>query len=363
MPKMPRTTPRRANPRGKNNVATTPQTNTSLEAIAEILRGVESVAVCGHVSPDGDCLGSQLVVYHALENLGKNVTCLLAKSDPVEAGLRFLPGIDSMVPAAEFSGTPEAFVAVDVPTVERIGDAAAAVQAKCPITVTVDHHASDTAMSVYTYVDPDAAATTMLVWKLAELLGAQRTPEMALCAYTGLVTDTGRFQFQNTDKAAFAAAFEMVSAGADPAAVAREVFQNRSIASLELERIMLSRMRFGFDGAYVASYLTRADFEQTGAVKADAEPLINSIRAISGVRVACMLREEPEHIRGSFRAKDDTDVAAIANTMGGGGHKAAAGFTLHGPLEQAIERVDAAVAAALGVDGEADGWKAGDIRL
>lgn len=331
----------------------TPQTNTDLEAIADVLRGAESIAVCGHVSPDGDCLGSQLVVYHALKALGKNVTCLLAKPDPVEDGLKFLPGIDAMVPACDFEETSEVFMAVDVPNVERIGEAAAAVQSKCPITVTVDHHASETTMSAYNYVDPAAAATAMLVWELAGKLGVERSPEMATCAYTGLVTDTGRFQFQNTDKAAFAAAFEMVSAGADPATVAREVFQNRSVASLELERIMLSRMRFGFGGAYVVSYLTRTDFEEVGAVKADAEPLINTLRAIAGVRIACMLREEPEHIRGSFRAKDDTDVAAIANTMGGGGHKAAAGFTLYGSLGGALEQVGSAVSSVFQNDEQA----------
>lgn len=336
--------------RGMNSVAVTSQTNADLAAIAEVLRGAESFAVCGHVGPDGDCLGSQLAVYHALRALGKNVTCLLAKADPIETGLLFLPGVDDMVVAADYDGKPDVFVALDVPTAERIGDDAAAVQAACPVTVTIDHHASETTMSAYTYVDPDAAATAMLVWELAALLGVERTPEIATCAYTGLVTDTGRFQFQNTDKAAFASALEMVAAGADPAAVAREVFQNRSVASLELERIMLSRMRSSFGGAYVSSYLTRADFDEVGAVKTDAEPLINTIRAITGVRVACILREEPEHIRGSFRAKDDTDVAAIANTMGGGGHRAAAGFTLREPLDQAIKRVDAAVAAALGVD-------------
>lgn len=331
-----------------NNVAVTPQTNADLATIAEVLRKADSFAVCGHVGPDGDCLGSQLVIYHALKALGKDVTCLLAKADPIEAGLKFLPGSGDMMVAADFDGAPEVFIAVDVPTAERMGAAAAAVRSRCKVSVTVDHHASDATMSDYTYVDPDAAATTMLAWELVGHLGVERTPEMATCAYTGLVTDTGRFQFQNTDQDAFAAAFQMVRAGADPAEVAREVFQNRSLASLELERIVLSRMRFGFGGSYVASYLTRADFEQTGAVKADAEPLINTLRSLAGIRVACILREEPEHIRGSFRAKDDTDVAALAKTMNGGGHRAAAGFTLYGTIEQAMAEVDDAVGSVLG---------------
>ncbi|MEG0324386.1 MAG: bifunctional oligoribonuclease/PAP phosphatase NrnA, partial [Raoultibacter sp.] len=312
-----------------------------------VLRDADTFVICGHVGPDGDCLGSQLVVYHALKALGKQVTCLLAKAEIIEEGLLFLPGIESMVQASEYQESPEVFISVDVPTAERLGDAAAAVRAKASLTVTVDHHAHDEVVSRYTYVDPDSASTTMLVWRLVAELGVERTPAIATCAYTGLVTDTGRFQFQNTDKAAFEAAFEMVEAGADPAFVAQNVFQSRSRASLFLEGIVLSRMRFAENGQFVMSYLARSDFEETGAVKADAEPLINVLRSLSGVRVACILREEPEHVRGSFRAKDDTDVAAIAKTMSGGGHKAAAGFTLHEPLEDAIVRVDKVVRSVL----------------
>lgn len=333
-------------------MTTTPQTNTDLAEIARVLRDADSFAICGHVGPDGDCLGSQLVVYHALKALGKQVTCLLAKDEQIEQGLLFLPGIEDMVQALDYHESPEVFIAVDVPTAERLGTAAAAIYAKAPITVTIDHHANEVAVSRFTFVDPDSASTTMLVWDLVRELDVQRTPDIATCAYTGLVTDTGRFQFQNSNKAAFEAAFEMVEAGADPAFVAQNVFQSRSRASLSLEGIVLSRMRFTENEQFVMSYLARADFEDTGAVKADAEPLINVLRSVSGVRVACILREEPEHIRGSFRAKDSTDVAAIARTMNGGGHKAAAGFTLHESLEDAIVHVDRVVNEALSSDGE-----------
>ena len=328
-------------------MAVTPQTNTDLAEIAQVLHAAETIALCGHISPDGDCLGSQLVLYHALVDLGKQVTCLLAKAEPIEEGLRFLPGIDGMVPASEYDLIPDVFLVVDAPHPRRLGDAAAAIHEKTPITVTVDHHAHDEAVSRYTYVDPAAASTTMLAWRLVAELGVERTADIATCAYTGLVTDTGRFQFQNTDTDAFKAAFEMVSAGADPALVARHVFQSRSHASLALESRMLEHMRFSDDESFVLSYLERQDFEKTGAVKADAEPLINVLRSLASVRVACILREEPDHIRGSFRAKDDTDVAALAQAMGGGGHKAAAGFTLYESLEDALVRVEGVVGQVL----------------
>ena len=299
-------------------MAVTPQTNTDLGAIAEALRSRDDFIICGHVSPDGDCLGSQLGLAAALKGLGKRVTCLLAKDEPIDERLGFLPGAAELVPAASFDGIARTFVAVDVPTRERIGEAAAALLEGCDLTVTVDHHAVDSTMTDLVYVDPDAASTTMLVWELAGLLGAERAGDVAQCCYTGLVTDTGRFQYQNTDAAAMRAASEMVEAG----------------------------------GAYALSWLSCDDFEATGAVKADAEPIIDALRSVAGVRVACMLREQGDVVRGSLRAKDDTDVAAVARSFGGGGHVAAAGFTLSCTLDEARRLVDEALAATFASDEE-----------
>lgn len=334
-------------------MALTPQTNTDLAGIAEALKAHDDFVICGHVSPDGDCLGSQLGLAAALRKLGKRATCLLAKDEPIDERLAFLPGADGLVPSEAFDGCARTFVAVDVPTRERVGEAAAALRDSCELAVTVDHHAVDTSMADLVYVDPDAASTTLLVWELAGLLGVDRSGDVALCCYTGLVTDTGRFQYQNTDAAAMRAASEMVEAGADPASVSRSIFQNRSLPSVRLEGVAVERMVFGADGAYALSWLTRSDFEKTGAVKADAEPIIDALRSVSGVRVACMLREQGDVVRGSLRAKDDTDVAAIARFFGGGGHVAAAGFTLSCSIDEARRSVEEALGATLAASKEA----------
>ncbi|WP_165056195.1 MULTISPECIES: bifunctional oligoribonuclease/PAP phosphatase NrnA [unclassified Adlercreutzia] len=328
-------------------MSVTPQTNATLPAIAEALTQYDDVLICGHVNPDGDCLGSQLALAHALHALGKRVTCLLATDEPVGASLRFLPGVADMTPASAFADeravSRAVFVAVDVPTPERLGPAAAALHAAAVLTVTVDHHAVPERMSDLSYTDPDAASTSMLVWELAEhLLGAEgraRLPQLATCAYTGLVTDTGRFQFQNADHACFAAAAQMVAAGAEPADVARQVYQSRTLASVQLEGIAVSRMRLLREGRVAVSWITQEDMVRLGAVKADAEPLVDVLRSIGSVRVACMLRDQGSEVRGSFRAKDDTDVAAIAREFGGGGHKAAAGFTLPAGIEGALDAI------------------------
>lgn len=324
----------------------TPQTNTTLEAIAEALLAHDDFCICGHVSPDGDCLGSQLALAAALRKAGKRVSCLLARQEPIDVAFSFLPGADELVPAADFEGPCETFVAVDVPTPARLGDAAA-VQERAAFTITIDHHAVDEAMSDLSYTDPDAASTTMLVWRTIEAMGVGIDAAIATCTYTGLMTDTGSFQHQNADAEAFELGARMVAAGADPAAIAQQVCQNRSVASLELQRLAIERMRLLDEGAIVLSWIRRADMEELGAVKSDAEPLIDVLRSLRGVRIACILREQEDEVRGSFRSKDGTDVAAIAREFDGGGHKAAAGFTLHCSLEEAVERVAARVTQAL----------------
>lgn len=306
-----------------------------LPEIAAELKAADNMVICGHVSPDGDCIGSALGLAWALRALGKHVTCLLAKDEPVEFGLRFLPGFSEMVPAANFDAAFDTFVTVDVPNADRMGPDAKRLHAQARDTITIDHHISDGPMSRVNYVDADAPAAAMIVWKLIPLLGVRPDGRMATCCYAGLLTDTGRFQFQNTSAEALQRAAEMVAAGAEPGDIAREVYQNRSRASIALEKRMLDHIEYHGGGRFVLSYLKRSDMVETNAVKADAEPLIDVIRSIRDVRVACMLREQEGQVRGSLRAKDDTDVSVLAARFGGGGHRAAAGFTFEGSLDQA----------------------------
>lgn len=321
----------------------TPQTNTSLSKIAERLSALDDFVICGHINPDGDCLGSQLALCHALRAMGKTAHCVLAKADPIEANLMFLPGVEEIEVASEYQGPISVFIAVDVPTVERIG-LAVELQSKASVRFTIDHHATEGSMSEYNYVDPDSPSASMLVWEVCKYLDSV-TPEVAQCALTGLVTDTGRFSYQNTNSQAFISASEMMKAGADPTQISREFFQSRSLASMKLEGIVLDRMELLCEGAFVYSFLGKDDFDACGAIKADAEALIDTLRNIRGVRVALILKQTVAgEVRGSLRAKDDdTDVAQVARFFGGGGHKAAAGFTYKGSLKAALDDVPAEV--------------------
>lgn len=314
-------------------------TNTNLAEVALRLNECERVAICGHVSPDGDCLGSVLALAAGLRQRGKRVSTLLARPDELDEIFCFLDGFEGLLPAADFDEELDVFVAVDAPTRERLGDAAALLDA-APLSVVIDHHETSAPMADLTYAVPDSASTTLLVWQLLKEMGADLTPSVATCAYTGLMTDTGRFQYQNADSCAFAAAAEMVAAGARPDEVSKSFYQSRNLASARLENLAVQRMKLLADGQVALSWLSLADFKAQGAVKADAEPIIDALRAIKGVRVACMLREQEAGavVRGSLRAKDDTDVASVARELGGGGHRAAAGFTLSvsNGLEEAV---------------------------
>lgn len=316
----------------------TPQTNTTLEEVARLLPAFHSFAICGHVNPDGDCIGSQLALAHALKRMGKQVTCLLAKPDSLPHNLAFLPGATDMVAGESFGEAVDCFVGVDVPTLERLEGAAQVVE-RATCVVTVDHHASEEPYAQHVYVDSDSPSASMLVWELIGHMGAKNA-DSALCAMTGLITDTGRFAQGNTTPGAFSAAADMMEHGADPAAICKQIFQSRRLQGLKLEQLMLEHMSIEQNGEFAWSWLTNDDFESTGAVKADAEPFVNVLRGIEGVRVALILKENEEGtVRGSLRAKDDTNVAVVAQSYDGGGHIAAAGFTFPGTMEQARQQI------------------------
>lgn len=323
----------------------TPQTNITLDEIAEELKAYSSFAICGHVNPDGDCLGSELALAHALEALGKSVVCLLAKPEPIPHNLAFLPGADRFVYPQDCKEAPDCFIGVDVPTADRLGQAASVLE-QAKTSYTIDHHANESTYAQKVYVDPDSPSASMIVWELISIMSAQ-SKEAAQCALTGVITDTGRFAHQNTTPGAFLAAASMMEYGADPTVIAREFFQNRRIQSIRLEQVMYSHMALAENGRFAYSWLSNADFAESNAVKADAEPFIDSLRDIEGVQVALILKENADgSVRGSLRAKDSTNVAEIARHYGGGGHVAAAGFTFNGLLEDSLREVPEYVCAS-----------------
>lgn len=326
----------------------TASTNISIDGIAKLLLEGNDFAICGHTSPDGDCIGSTLAMKAILDALGKRSWALVADDDFKSDTFNFMSGFDELEFVVDFDEKAKTFIFVDVPNEKRLGKHAAIVVNAVPESLTIDHHESDHNNSDYRYIDPDSASCTLIVWKIAKTLLESCSDEVftdsamrdiATCCYAGLLTDTGRFMFQNTNSECFEGAKEMVDTGINIPLISSRLFQEKTLASLKLNALVVDRMKILDDDNIVMSWLSTADLEETGATNADTEDCINTIRALKGTKVACILKERNGAIRGSLRAKDGTNVAEIASEFGGGGHIAAAGFTLECDLVDAIEIV------------------------
>lgn len=304
---------------------------------AVALRHAESVVVCGHVRPDGDAVGSVLAATLALRHAGIAAVPTLADDAPPPATYAFLPGFALYTPASELE-TPAAFLALDSPSLERLGVAAEMASAATSLIV-MDHHPEAEEFGGVNILDPTSSATGQLVWKLLEVLEVSPTPEIAMCCFVALQTDTGRFQYSNTTPESFRHAAELLEAGVDPAEVSRLVYESRSAASIALEGRALSRITVVNGGHVGYSWIADEDFILAGAQRGDGEQLIDSVRALGGIDVALLFSLRGDEVRVNLRAKTGFDVGAVARAFGGGGHKAASGFTVPAPLDDLLPKL------------------------
>lgn len=298
-------------------------------------RRAQSVVVCGHVRPDGDAVGSVLALTLALRDNGIAAVPTLA-DDGIDAPSTYdwLPGYGLYVPASQLE-VPDVFVALDTPSMARLG-AAQELATKAATLLVMDHHPDATKYGHISVLDPSAAAAGQLVWQLIKEFDRPVGPEAALCCYVGLTTDTGRFSYQNTTAAALRDAAEMIDAGVDAADAARQVYQNRSAGALALECRVMSRLTLANGGHVAYSWLGDADFAETGATREETEPLPDAIRELRDVDVVALIGQTGPEWRVNLRAKGDADVGSVARHFGGGGHTAASGFTWSGADMQGL---------------------------
>lgn len=307
----------------------------------ELIEGASTIAVSGHTNPDGDALGTGLGLALALRHRypAKTVVNLLADQAPVPRVYRFLPGTDKMVPAAEYTDAPDLFISVDVPTLERLNDSAA-VARRARDVLAIDHHPSREEFTADVVRVTSAAAVAVLVDELLEAMGAEILPEVATCLLTGIVTDTGRFQYQNADPSAFACASRLVDAGAEPAKIALEVYQSQRLQYLQLESIVMGRIRTVSNGLVAYSYAYASDLEVCGVSSDECDGLVDVVRSVQGTQVCLFLKEvRPGEIRGNLRSKGALDISPVALAFHGGGHPAAAGFSYQGSIDEALRAI------------------------
>jgi phosphoesterase RecJ-like protein len=314
-------------------------------AFQEELSRASSVLIGTHMNPDGDALGSALALSHYLDAIGCDNEVICHHAAP--RNLRFLPGLNRVKQIPK-EAKYDLGVVLDLDSLDRLGNTAEFF-ATCSRTVVIDHHVPHEKPGDLRIVDTSAPATAVILTRLLIDLGARITPEIATCLLTGIVTDTGSFRFRNTTPEALSLSAYLLEHGGDLTMVQEEIFQSKSLASARLLGRSLETMRLDCANQIAWSTLSARDFEIAEASDEDTEGFVNELLFITSVQVAALMREpKPGKVRCSLRSRGEYDVAAVARTFGGGGHKNAAGCTIDGPLEEAEEQLVRGLKQCLG---------------
>jgi len=318
----------------------------TIDRILEILGESHTIAVCSHMRPDGDCIGSTLGLALALLEQGKEVICW--NQDPVPDKLRFLDPDQLIQAPRPIKRAFDCVVAVDAASIDRLGTAEKHIANRKTL-INIDHHASNTRFGDVNWIASREPSSGELVYQLIRKAGWEITPRIADCLFTAISTDTGSFQYPTTLPATYYAAGDLVKQGANLATVCDEVYQSYPLSRVKLLRHVYNKFRLTHDNQIAYFWLKEEDFARTGATASDTEGLIDHVRAIEPVVVACVFEElEPELTRISLRSKDkNVNVSDIGGEFGGGGHLAAAGARIAGRPMGVQRRVVAAIRRAL----------------
>lgn len=331
------------------------------ELVLERIRADARFVLATHENPDGDALGSLVAMQGVLSALGRDSLMFIAPADlPLPCEYRFF-ALDGLVQAPPPDIAQRTVVFLDCGNIDRNS---ASVLHEGRHVLNIDHHHDNTRFGTLDHVVPGASCTAEIVWDLMHGLGARPTHEVARALYVGLITDTGRFMYENTSPRAHEMAAELIRAGVDVQDIYRRLFEEMPQAKLTLLAIALGRMRRFDSGELTLAALSAEDFRAAGAQDSYAEGIVDSLRAVQGTKVAALVRElsagerdgqgqrkdGPGQRKVSLRASDDdVDVSLIAREQGGGGHRRAAGFTTTLEVEQLVEFLRCALAAQLHV--------------
>jgi len=303
-----------------------------LNEVLKQIKGRERFLLTSHARPDGDAVGSTLACGELLRQLGKDVEILL--HDGVPRIYQHLPFAETVAKGDRVTGKYDAAILLECDDIQRTRLEGLEQQ----FLINIDHHKSGGNFANVNWIDPSAAATGELVYRLVCAAGGKMTPDIATCLYTAVLTDTGSFMFEGTNAHTFELARELVMAGADPVNCARHLYFGHSTAKLRLLGAALSVLQR--EGPIAWIWVTQEQMERAGATEEDCEGLVNYALSIGDVEVAVFFREVHDgRFRVSLRSKGSVDVSAIAEEFGGGGHACASGLSLPGPLHTAVENV------------------------
>ena len=309
-----------------------------MKPIIRQIKKSSHLLVASHTEPDGDAVGSLMALGMALGKLNKKAT--LYNASPIPAVYCFLPSVERIVRHIKKANTYDTAIILDCGDLSRIGGMSATVS-QIPCIINIDHHISNTGFGNLQLIDTTACSTAEIVYDLIKALNAPMDKAIATSLYTGILTDTGSFRFSNTNPAAFAISKEMADLGVEPYNVAQQVFGTYSLGRIKLLNLALDSIEISENGKFSMMTITKSMLAATGTQPEDVDGLINYARRIKNVKVAALIQELQNgtgrantlscyHV--SLRSDGTVDVAAIANSYGGGGHVSAAGFQIKSTL-------------------------------
>lgn len=307
--------------------------NGAVSSRAETLRAIRErrrFCLTTHERPDGDAVGSLAAMQQVLTALGKDAVAFLpAEEFPLPYEYRFIE-LEGLVTEPPADLAERTLVFLDCGNIDRTPLEVLKREQGSPL-VNIDHHHDNTRFGTINHVDPHASCTAEMVWDLMHALGVPITKAIGEALYVGLVTDTGRFMYENTGPRAHEMAAELLAAGIDAHAIYRQLYEGIPQGKLELLARGLTNVERFDGGLLTVTHLTRDDYHSAGADESYSEGVVDHLRSVEGTAVAGLVREqlagEPAR-KVSLRATDDRiDVSRIARALGGGGHRRAAGFS------------------------------------
>jgi phosphoesterase RecJ-like protein len=318
---------------------TSAEIDQALDQASVAIRGAQDVALACHVSPDGDALGSMLGLFHVLRH--SRADCVASFPTPfvVAPHYRKLPGLDQMTPPHEFPQEPDVMLTFDCGALGRLGDLEQPAKAAHELIV-IDHHISNDRYGSINVIDPHAAASGTLVRRLVDHLDLPLNRDAAVCLYTALVCDTGRFQYDSTTPEVFDMARELVEFDVPVSDVSRTLFEEHRFAYMQLLGEVLGNAHLVPERRFVWTAVTQDTLKKHQVTIEEVEGLIDILRRTREAEVSCVIKEESDGtIRVSLRSLGDVDVRRIAEAEGGGGHRFAAGFTSGDDIDDIVGRI------------------------
>lgn len=306
----------------------------TLDNILEQIKKAKSIVLLTHENPDGDAVGSSLAMYEALKQLGKENVDLIIPEYP--RTYRFLPSVD--VVKKEGQEAYDLAIALDCATIKMLNGWSNYFE-NAKTKIVIDHHGTNTMYGDLNYVNPDAPACTQILLTIFEYFGVEITNEIGKCILTGIITDTGGFQYQATRPETFEFAARLLKSGVNVSEIYKKAMNTKTRANFELRKRAIDRMEFLENGKVSFTYITKQDIEEINATSDDHEGIVDEGRCIEGVEVSIFLRETEKGYKVSLRSNEYVNVSDICLIFGGGGHIHAAGCTVTMSIEQAKEKI------------------------